>query len=658
MNDIALLILAAIPVVILLGLCILWLYRRRLRLNAKKLAASEEKYRRLVENSSDGVLLVQDDRALYTNSRAVDILGFTPEKLADISISELFKNGVDTMPVSQSEDDTRTPLYRIQRPDGKTRWVRVTRMPIEWENNPAIMVVVADETSHIQAERALQETEKKLATALLTIPDAIAITRLTDGQFIEVNENFERLSGYSAAELSGRTSLELGLWAQVDERDWLMEQLRLNGQVVDMEMKVRIKNGEMRFGLASARLIELHGQACVLMIIRDISEKKSNEDRFRQQMQRLATLRVVDMTIAASMELDQVLNLLLEKLIRELDVDACVLLMLNSRKQLVHRANVGMPEACVSNVNIKLGENHAGWAALHMKPIYVLHAEETPDALLGRKEFADAGFIAYYCTPLIAKGRVLGVLEIFNRRPLPSDPEWLNFFEALADQAAIAIENASLMDTVEQANQEMLAAYDDTIQGWAHALELRDGETEGHSQRVLQMTLAIARSMGFDDAQLVHMKRGALLHDIGKMAIPDAILFKPGPLTADEWEIMRKHPMLAYRLLAGISFLCPALDIPYCHHERWNGSGYPRGLAGEEIPLAARIFAVVDVWDALLSDRPYRNAWDEQQAADYLRQNAGILFDPAVVAAFFDQFTVIDSPDKFRSTGSNRQPID
>jgi putative nucleotidyltransferase with HDIG domain len=252
----------------------------------------------------------------------------------------------------------------------------------------------------------------------------------------------------------------------------------------------------------------------------------------------------------------------------------------------------------------------------------------------------------------------LGVLEIFNRRPLPSDPEWLNFFEALADQAAIAIENASLMDTVEQANQEMLAAYDDTIQGWAHALELRDGETEGHSQRVLQMTLAIARSMGFDDAQLVHMKRGALLHDIGKMAIPDAILFKPGPLTADEWEIMRKHPMLAYRLLAGISFLCPALDIPYCHHERWNGSGYPRGLAGEEIPLAARIFAVVDVWDALLSDRPYRNAWDEQQAADYLRQNAGILFDPAVVAAFFDQFTVIDSPDKSRSAGSNRQPID
>lgn len=658
MNDIALLILAAIPVVILLGLSWLWLYRRRMRLNAKKLAASEEKYRRLMENSSDGVLLVQDDRAVYTNSRAVEILGYTPEKLAEISISELFKNGVDTLPVLQDEDHRRTPIYRIQRPDGKTCWVRVTRMPIEWENNPAVMVVVADESGHIQSQRALQEAEKKLATALLTIPDAIAITRLSDGKFIEVNEGFERLAGYSAAELSGRTSLELNLWAQVEERKWMMEQLRLNGQVTDMEIKVRIKSGEIRFGLASARLIELHSQPSVLISIRDITEKKSSEDRFRKQMQRLATLRVVDMTIAASMELDQVLNLLLEKLIRELDVDACALLLLNSNKQLVHRASVGMPEACVSNVNINLGENHAGWAALHLQPIYVMHTEETPDTLLSRKEFADAGFIAYYCTPLIAKGKVLGVLEIFNRRRLPSDPEWLNFFEALADQAAIAIENASLMDTVEQTNQEMLAAYDDTIQGWAHALELRDGETEGHSQRVLQMTLAIASAMGFDEAQLVHIKRGALLHDIGKMAVPDAILFKPGPLTSDEWEIMRKHPMHAYRLLAGISFLRPALDIPYCHHERWNGSGYPRGLAGEQIPLSARIFAVVDVWDALLSDRPYRNAWDEQRVAGYLRQNAGILFDPAVVAAFFDQVTLIGSPNKFRSAGSDRQPID
>ncbi len=658
MNDLSLLILGSLPFAILLVLFGLWLYGRNLRRYSRKLTASEEKYRQLVENTSDGVLLVQDDRALYTNRRAVEILGYTPEKLAEISIDRLFQSGVQTLCSADSDGNMREPLYCIQRPDGQSRWVSMTRVPIEWENSPAMMVMVADESSNLQARQALQDAEKKFATAFLTIPDAIAITRLEDGQFLEVNESFEQLTGYLSEELSGRTALELNLWVEVDDRKWLIEQLREFGQVVDMEIKVRIKSGEIHFGLASARLINLHNQPCILMIIRDITEKKNSEERFRQQMQRLATLRVVDMTIAASMDLDQVLNLLLEKLIHELDVDACVLLMLNAHKQLVHRASVGMPDHLVRDVKINLGDQHAGWAALHWKPVYVLQTEENPDELLSRKDFAEAGFIAYYCTPLIAKGQVVGVLEVFNRKSLPSDPEWLNFFEALADQAAIAIENATLMETVEQANHEMLAAYDDTIQGWARALELRDGETEGHSQRVLQTTLAIARAIGFDEKQLVHIKRGALLHDIGKMAIPDAILFKPGPLTADEWEIMRKHPLHAYRLLSGISFLRPALDIPYCHHERWNGSGYPRGLSGEEIPLAARIFAVVDVWDALLSDRPYRNAWDESQVSDYIRQNAGILFDPAVVAAFFEQITALDSPDRSRQAGSNRQSTD
>lgn len=658
MNDLSLLILGSLPFAILLVLFGLWLYGRNLRRYSRKLTASEEKYRQLVENTSDGVLLVQDDRALYTNQRAVEILGYTPEKLAEISIDRLFQSGVQTLCSADSDGNMREPLYCIQRPDGQSRWVSMTRVPIEWENSPAMMVMFADESSNLQARQALQDAEKKFATAFLTIPDAIAITRLEDGQFLEVNESFEQLTGYLSEELSGRTALELNLWVEVDDRKWLIEQLREFGQVVDMEIKVRIKSGEIHFGLASARLINLHNQPCILMIIRDITEKKNSEERFRQQMQRLATLRVVDMTIAASMDLDQVLNLLLEKLIHELDVDACVLLMLNAHKQLVHRASVGMPDHLVRDVKINLGDQHAGWAALHWKPVYVLQTEENPDELLSRKDFAEAGFIAYYCTPLIAKGQVVGVLEVFNRKSLPSDPEWLNFFEALADQAAIAIENATLMETVEQANHEMLAAYDDTIQGWARALELRDGETEGHSQRVLQTTLAIARAMGFDEKQLVHIKRGALLHDIGKMAIPDAILFKPGPLTADEWEIMRKHPLHAYRLLSGISFLRPALDIPYCHHERWNGSGYPRGLSGEEIPLAARIFAVVDVWDALLSDRPYRNAWDESQVSDYICQNAGILFDPAVVAAFFEQITALDSPDRSRQAGSNRQSTD
>ncbi len=184
-------------------------------------------------------------------------------------------------------------------------------------------------------------------------------------------------------------------------------------------------------------------------------------------------------------------------------------------------------------------------------------------------------------------------------------------------------------------NLELTEAYDATIVGWARALELRDGETEGHSQRVTELTVALGHMMGMDEQQLMFLRRGSLLHDIGKMGIPDHILLKPGPLDAQEWEVMRMHPVYAYQMFKSIKFLVPSLDIPYCHHERWDGTGYPRGLKGEEIPLAARVFSVIDVWDALLSDRPYRPAWERNRVIDYIRQNSGVQFDPAVVNAFF-----------------------
>lgn len=183
---------------------------------------------------------------------------------------------------------------------------------------------------------------------------------------------------------------------------------------------------------------------------------------------------------------------------------------------------------------------------------------------------------------------------------------------------------------------DLVEAYDATIEGWSMALELRDQETEGHTLRVAKLAEKLAETLGVGEEELIHIRRGALLHDIGKIGIPDDILLKPGKLTAGEWEIMKQHPVFAYNMLAKIEYLQPALDIPYCHHERWDGTGYPRGLKGKQIPLAARIFAVIDVWDALLSDRPYRDAWHEDKVREYIRAHAGSHFDPAVVDAFFD----------------------
>ncbi len=183
-------------------------------------------------------------------------------------------------------------------------------------------------------------------------------------------------------------------------------------------------------------------------------------------------------------------------------------------------------------------------------------------------------------------------------------------------------------------NAELVHAYDATIEGWSRALDLRDHETEGHSRRVTEMTLRLARAVGIPEADIVHVRRGALLHDIGKMGVPDAVLLKPGPLDDREWEIMRRHPAQAKEMLAPAEFLRPALIIPYCHHEKWDGSGYPQGLRGNDIPLAARLFALVDVWDALSSDRPYRAAWPVERVKDHLHGLAGTHFDPDLVPLF------------------------
>jgi putative two-component system response regulator len=187
---------------------------------------------------------------------------------------------------------------------------------------------------------------------------------------------------------------------------------------------------------------------------------------------------------------------------------------------------------------------------------------------------------------------------------------------------------------LEQLHDELLIAYDKTIQGWSNALDLRDKETEGHTQRVTEKTIKLARAAGLDENSLKHIWRGALLHDVGKLGIPDSVLLKPDRLTEDEWLIMRKHPTHAFEWLSQIEYLRPALDIPYCHHEKWDGTGYPRGLKGEEIPIAARLFAIVDIWDALTSDRPYRKAMDREDALEYILSQSGKHFDPKVVELF------------------------
>ena len=369
---------------------------------------------------------------------------------------------------------------------------------------------------------------------------------------------------------------------------------------------------------------------------KQVIELQLSEEKSQRRYQRLVALRAIDEAISASLNLPLTLRVFLDQATAQLQVDAADVLLFNqSTDVLSFVAGRGFRNDGINASMIRVGDEDAGRVALERRLLNI------PDLTLAKgftrpTLVTDEAFHAYYAVPLITKGQVRGVLEVFHRSSLNPDKDWLEFLEGLAEEASIAIGSSELYNSLMHSNIQLSRAYESTIEGWSHALDLRDKETEGHTRRVTEMTLKLAGmfAMIISEEQLIHIRRGSLLHDIGKMGIPDTILLKNGPLTDEEWQVMRKHPVYAYEMLSPIEYLRPALDIPYCHHEKWDGSGYPRGLKGEEIPFSARLFTVVDVWDALLSERPYQKGWSEKEAREYILEQRGIHFDPKVVDAF------------------------
>ena len=385
-----------------------------------------------------------------------------------------------------------------------------------------------------------------------------------------------------------------------------------------------------------ARFIAANGKNSIV-VIQDITRYKISEAKVQKQLDQMSALRAIDQAIASSVDLKLTLSILLTQLVKHLQTDAaCILLWNPETERFEYKAGLGFRTNSLNYTNLRLGEGYAGIAALEQRVIQKLNLTSHGTDFLRSPSFGQESFVSYFGVPLIAKGQVLGILEIFNRTQIDPTPEWLSFLEMLGGQAAIAIDNATLFNHLQRSNTEITSAYDATIDGWSRALDLRDHETEGHTQRVTEMTLKLSHRIGISGDELIHIRRGATLHDIGKMGIPDRILHKPGPLTAEEWNTMRQHPEFACSLLSPIEYLRPARDIPCYHHERWDGSGYPTGLKGEDIPLPARLFAIIDVYDALTSDRPYRSKWSEQAALYYIEEQAGKLFDPKIVSAFLE----------------------
>ncbi len=389
----------------------------------------------------------------------------------------------------------------------------------------------------------------------------------------------------------------------------------------------------------------------ILTAVADIAanavHRASLHEQTERQLERLAVLHTIDTTIASSLDVNLTFTVLIEEITTRLKVDAADILLLNpNTMNLEYRAGRGFRIRASEKIHLRMGEGYAGRAIMERRISVVTDISTRPlDADPTLSRLRAESFVAYYCVPLIVKAEVKGVLELFHRTPLPATVEWLDFLDTLARQAAIAIDNVELFNDLQHSTLELGLAYDSTIEGWSRAMDLRDRETEGHTQRVTEMTVMLARVLGVSDKDLVHVRRGALLHDVGKVGVPDNILLKQGELSEEEWQVMRRHPQYAYEMLSPIAYLKPALDIPYCHHEKWDGTGYPRGLKGDQIPLAARFFAVVDVWDALTTDRPYRAAWHPDHARDHIRAQSGKHFDPAVVPVFLQMIRGTENRD-------------
>ncbi len=367
----------------------------------------------------------------------------------------------------------------------------------------------------------------------------------------------------------------------------------------------------------------------------ELKQRRETEKRLQLQLKRLSALQNINIAITTNIDLQIPLYLLLEQVTDELGVDAAdVLLYDEENQQLFFVAGRGFQTEALKYTKLDLGQGLAGKAAETLKVIHIKDIRSEMTSLNRAPLLPNEDFVSYFGVPLISKGKIQGVLELFHRSAMEPDQDWLNFLDTLTSETAIAVDNAQLFRDLEKSNLDLAVAYETTLEGWAKTLELRDRETEGHSKRVLDLTTRISKKLGIGDDELIDIQRGAVLHDIGKMGVPDHILLKEGPLNEEEWEIMRKHPLFAYEMLSTIPFLKKASDIPFCHHEKWDGSGYPRGLRGEEIPIGARIFAVVDVWDALRSDRPYRKAWTDEEARIHIKQQAGVHFDPMIVKAF------------------------
>ncbi|MCQ3935636.1 MAG: hypothetical protein DPW18_01185 [Chloroflexi bacterium] len=580
------------------------------------LKEGEEKYRLLVENASEVFYQIQladdpkDWKALYVSQQINDVMGVSQTDFAadlQLWLRSIHPEDLPNFTKATQEiiaiGEKKLRVYRLlNRCTGEYRFIEDQVVPRFDEHGRVVgfQGAMRDVTERELNTRAIQTLTDQLQHYLTKSPTITYALQVKDRIWVPMwkSENIYRILGYSVEE-----SLSSTWWETAIHPDDLEAALARAPELYENDSLVR----EYRFVRKDGSIIWVHDE---MRLIRDrdgnpieaigswtdITERKKMEEALLASEENLSNIVNSAPFGALIYELGEHDRI---KLINVNDT-ACQVLDMDRETLLSVNIEEAFPALARTEVPLRLREVIRARTKYNVDQIRYLDQN------------------------------INGVFE------LHAVPLGVNV-------AAIFFRNIS----------DLARAYEETLEGWSRAMDYRDKETEGHTQRVTQMTIAIAQAMGLTDTEIMHMRRGALLHDMGKMAIPDNILLKTSALTGEEWTIMRRHPEFAYEMLRSISFLRQALEIPYCHHEKWDGTGYPRGLKGEEIPLSARIFAVADVWDALRYDRPYRKGWSSEKVLEYIREQSGRHFDPRVVEVFLQIEKTLTGSDQQVSPSSS-----
>ena len=601
---------------------------------------ADARYRAFVQQTLDAVCLYDADskRILETNRALQSLLAYSEAEARQLTIYDIlapeninvtayFQEIIDSEGSSRSE-------RRWRRKDGALIDVQVTASVIEQGAQRLVFVLARDITERRRTEASLRRAEERYRDLFEEAPAMYVITENRHGlpHIVDCNQLFLRTLGYSREEVLGQPLAKFYTpTSQLRLRDGLYPAAP-EGRLDPEERRLRAKDGRVvQTLLRTSPEIDLSGAVIgTRAMFMDITENRRVESELRVSTQ----LNDLTRLAASALDYQSTLQLLADQL-RDLgEADACYITLWDeARRTATPAAAAGPLRTTYTATPLRAGEQ-----LLAETVIYAERALAVDD--VGNSPYMNGTGTERYPVrsilglPLSAGGRKVGAALIAYHDVHRFTPHEIAIAERAAGPVALTMAKVRLFQELQESHARLTEAYDATLEGFAVTLELRDKETEGHTRRVTEMSVRLAHAMGMAEADIVNLRRGALLHDIGKVGIPDEILRKPGALTPDEQTVMRKHPTYAYEIISAIPFLYAAIDIPYCHHEKWDGTGYPRGLQDEAIPLAARIFAVVDVWDALRTDRPYRESWPNDRVLDHLRLLSGSHFDPRVVTAF------------------------